>query len=72
MKAGSVIEVSLNNGKPSSVNGQQVSQILDIYRIWPNWWEGYGIRNYYLLEIGEKSLEIYQVEGHWYLVRTLD
>jgi len=58
--------------KPKTVNGQAVWQIIDEYRIWPNWWEGYLPRDYYLLDTGNKTIEIYQTAVGWFWNKIYD
>ncbi len=66
------LTVKLEENKPKTVNGRQVLQIIDEYRIWPNWWEGYSPRNYFLLDIDNKTMTIYQSDGEWFLAKVSD
>ena len=66
------LEVETQNGLPRRVNGCRVSYLVDAYRLWPRWWEGHKPRDYFLLEVEAKTLEVYLCEGHWSLSRTLD
>lgn len=54
------------------MNGQVVSYLVDAYRLWPNWWEGYAPRDYWLLETGAKTLLVYFSEGIWLHTHTQD
>ena len=66
------LNVEVQDGLPRSVNGRVVSHLVDRYRLWPRWWEGYTPRDYYLLELDNKTLELYLCDGSWTLARTLD
>ena len=63
LKVNERIQVEEKDGKPHKVQGRLVSHIIDGYRVWPNWWEGYRPRNYWVLQVEEKVMEIYQVEA---------
>ena len=40
------------------MNGRSVSHLIDRYRLWPRWWEGYTPRDYYLLEDNTERLQL--------------
>ena len=63
LKANERIQVEEKDGKPHKVQGRLVSYIIDSYRITPNWWEGYRPHNYWLIQVKEKALKVYQVEA---------
>jgi len=46
--------------------------IVDRYRAWPRWWQGYAPRDYYVVQAGEKLLEIYRIGEDWFYSKTLD
>ena len=72
MKKASTLKVELQNGQPCRVNGKTVSFLVDRYRLWPNWWEGYAPRDYLLLDAEGKTLLVYFSEGLWFHASTLD
>ena len=49
------LNVEVQDHLPHSVNGRGVSHLIDRYRLWPRWWEGYRPRDYYLLETEGKN-----------------
>lgn len=67
-----LLDVTVRNGLPALIGQQPISFILDRYRVCPNWWEGYFPRDYYLLELGGKTLCIYQAGEEWFLDDVLD
>ena len=64
------IQVEDKPGKPCpvpvKVQGRPVGVVIDGYRICPNWWEGHKPRNYWLIEVEDKTLEIYQTKDGWF------
>ena len=66
------VAVEMQDGLPYRVKGSRVSHLIDSYRLWPNWWEGYAPRDYWLFEVEAKTLEVYSCGGQWFLARTLD
>ena len=55
-----------------TVNGVAVSSVVDSYRAWPRWWEGQAPRDYFVVQVDEKVLEIYRSGGDWFYSKTLD
>ncbi len=72
MKAPRPLKVDLVVGKPRRVNGERVSHLVDAYRFWPNWWEGQSPRDYFVLEVEVRTIEIYRSEDGWFFSRVLD
>ena len=65
-------EVEEVAGLPVRVGEQRITHILDSYRVWPSWWEGQPPRDYYLVQIQEKTVEIYRTLEGWFYSKTLD
>ena len=72
MKQASPVSVEVQNGLPYRVNGVTCSSLVDAYRLWPNWWEGYAPRDYYLLTLETRTLLIYRSKESWFHASTLD
>lgn len=66
------LDVKVHHGLPAWIGQQPISFVLDHYRVCPNWWEGYFPRDYYLVEVGEKTLCIYQAGESWFLDSVAD
>lgn len=47
-------------------------QVIDRFRLWPNWWEGEAPRDYYLIDFGDRTLLLYQTFEGWFYAKTLD
>ncbi len=71
MKA-AALKVEFSGGQPQRVNGERVSHLIDAYRFWPNWWEGKTPRDYFVLEVEVRTIEVYKSEGRWFFSRVLD
>lgn len=54
------------DGKPYRVNDLFVVDILDHYNLSPKWWEDVPERDYFLLEVGERVIEIYKDSRGWH------
>jgi hypothetical protein len=64
-----MLEVELRNNRPYKVRGYLVSDVIDSYRIWPRWWEGYQPREYFKLEVEGVMMDIYYSDDGWYASR---
>jgi hypothetical protein len=64
-----MLEVEIKNNRPYKVRGCLVSDVIDSYRIWPRWWEGYQPREYFKLEVEGVMMDIYYSADGWYASR---
>jgi hypothetical protein len=67
-----MLNVEVRHHKPYKVNGVFVADILDSYRLWPHWWEGNPPRDYFKVQVDEKTLDIYVDTNGWTIARIED
>jgi hypothetical protein len=67
-----MLNVETKQQKPYKVNGVFVVNVIDSWRLWLRWWEGYTPRDYYKLQVAEKTMDIYQDGDGWKLAKIED
>jgi hypothetical protein len=67
-----MLRVEVKNQTPHKVNNVFVSEIIDTWRLWPRWWEGNPPRDYFKVQVAERTMDIYQDANGWTLAKVED
>jgi hypothetical protein len=67
-----MLRVETKNQAPYKVNNVFVSAVIDSWRLWPRWWEGYSPRDYFKVQVAERTMDIYQDAEGWKIAKVED